>query len=640
MIPILYESTESSFTTNGFGRLSDAIECTVTEERNGGYELFMRYPVKGAHFVDVSLDRLIYATHDDAKVPQAFRIYKVSKPLNGIVSVYAEHISYQLNRMIVMPFDAQSCAGTLAGIEQNVAGGMDGFTLWTDKSVVKRFELKEPQSVRSILSGQSGSILDVYGTGEYEFDMRTVKLYVNRGRDNGVILRYGKNITNITADADMTNVYTAIVPYWTNGEEMVTLPEKIVYAEDQYANRYAEKMAKPVDFSSEIKEKPSPATLRSRAQAYLADNEGWNINQNVKVDFVQLWQTEEYAQYAPLQRVRLCDTVKVIYEPLGIEATAKVVKTTYNVLLDRYDEIEVGEAQSNMTGAVADVTKDVTKEYPTKSFLQKSIERATEMITGGLGGYVKFNYNADGEMEEIVIMDTPDIATAMNVWRWNKNGLGYSSTGYDGEYRLAITADGHIVADFIDTGFLSASRIRAGILTALQGKCQFDVDAGELIIKVVKFLATSSVVGGFVPVKISGGGIEFYNTAGNKSHHLHDYGMMDIYNDSDFRIQFLPRDGGAGDFHWSGLGIAYNLISTHGNLLFDIYHTGNQKIQIRDFDTGAGFIFQGNDDTLYVIDTNNIIYTAQTGEYWVTNSSGDPASFRFVNGILIGTTGF
>lgn len=585
----------------------------------------MQYPVKGEHFADLSLDRLIYATHDDTKVPQAFRIYKISKPLNGIVSVFAEHISYQLNRMIVMPFTASSLAGTLAGIETNVAGGVDGFVFWTDKSVVKSFKLETPQSVRSILAGQEGSILDVYGTGEYEFDMRTVKLYTNRGRNNGVVLRYGKNITNITADTDMTNTYTAIVPYWTNGEETVTLPEKILYASTQYA----EVMANAVDLSGEFNDKPSVSQLRAKANDYLANNQGWLIKQNVKVDFVQLWQTEEYAQYAPLQRVRLCDIVNVIYEPLDIETTAEVVKVVYNVLLDRYDEIEIGEAQSTMSGAVADMTREATKDLPTKSFLEQSIERATEMITGGLGGYVCFHYDADGHPDELLVMDSPDIETAVNVWRWNKNGLGFSSTGYDGTYRLAITADGHIVADFIDTGYMSAERIRAGIMTALSGWVKFDLDAGDLCTKRLYFYDNSHNTGQY----INNQGFHFWqNNPAYEHYQTGDYSILENVG-----MSCLVK-GGAVGIHAKG-GKAYVTVSTDATTGAGYAHIHSDNDV--DFEAGGNVaaIIGGGldisiDSSLTVTDGNGETGTAKSCHLWVTNTSGGQGRLDFVNGIL------
>lgn len=367
MIPILYEATERNFTTNGLGRLSDAVECTVTEERNGSYELYMRYPTTGAHYADIVQEQIIYAPHDDTKVFQPFRIYRISKPLNGIVSVYAEHISYLLTKTVVNPFTASSCAEALSGLRENAIGGTE-FTFWTDKEVSAKFVVTEPHDIRGLLAGQEGSILDVYGTGEYEWDHFNVKLHLHRGADNGVTLRHGKNITDITADTDMTNTYTAIVPYWKNEEKLVMLPEKILYAGTQYAGT----LAKAIDLSDQWENAPTAAQLRIRANKYLANNKGWEITQNTKVDFVQLWQTKEYENYAPLQRVRLCDTVKVVYDPLHVETTAKVVKTVYNVLLDRYDEVEVGDASATLTDAVKDIEDDTSLDEI------KSLIRSTE----------------------------------------------------------------------------------------------------------------------------------------------------------------------------------------------------------------------------------------------------------------------
>lgn len=512
MMPILYESNERSFTTNGLGRLSDAVECTVTEEEDSVFELYMRYPISGAHYGDLAVDRWIYAPHDDTKKRQPFRIYKISKPLNGVVSVYAEHAKYLLNKTIVAPFSAGSCAAALTGLGANAIGGTE-FTFWTDKSIAAKFDVDQPQSIGALLAGQSGSILDVYGKGDYEWDHFTVKLYLNRGSDRNVTLRYGKNITDITADADMSNTYTAIIPFWKNDEKTVMLPERILYADTQYSTT----LAKAVDFSSEWEEEPSEEKLRARAQKYLSDNEGWEIKQNIKVSFVQLYQTEEYAEYAPLQRVSLCDTVTVIYSPLDVSAKAKVVKTAYNVLLERYDEIEIGTASASVNTAVSDVVKESTKDLASVSFLEKSIARATSLITGGLGGYVKFTLNADGEPEEILIMDTPDVSTAVNVWRWNKNGLGYSSTGYDGPYRLAITADGHIVADFIDTGTLTANIIKAGVLQDLDSVTAFNLETGELTTAAIYFWAYSTAIGRYIDFVVNSTGLHFKDVYGKES---------------------------------------------------------------------------------------------------------------------------
>lgn len=105
---------------------------------------------------------------------------------------------------------------------------------------------------------------------------------------------------------------------------------------------------------------------------------------------------------------------------------------------------------------------------PTSTFqqmMQSAISNSTALITGNKGGYVVlYDSDDDGEPDEILIMDTPSIATAQNVWRWNNSGLGYSSTGYNGTFNTAITADGAIVADFITAGTLNGGIIRAGSL--------------------------------------------------------------------------------------------------------------------------------------------------------------------------------
>ena len=220
MIPILYEANETDFTSNGLGRLSDAISCKVIEERNSVYELEMQYHIDGIHYSDITKDRLILAKPFEGGMNQVFHIYKVGKPINGIVTVYAEHISYLLNRMAVKPFTAGSCAGALVEIEDNFVTSCP-FTFWTDKEVTAQMKVIEPHTARELLGGMQGSILDTYGKGDYEFDNFVVKLHSSRGTDKGVSFHYGKNITSLTNESDIQNAYTGIVPYWKDSEDNV-----------------------------------------------------------------------------------------------------------------------------------------------------------------------------------------------------------------------------------------------------------------------------------------------------------------------------------------------------------------------------------------------------------------------------------
>lgn len=457
MIPILYSTSETSFTSNGLGRLTDCISCLVTEERNGIFECEFKYPITGKFYNEmVTNGGIISVTHDDAKDRQPFDIYKYSAPIDGIVTFNARHISYRLSGITVKPFTAASCALALQGIGTNSLS-TNPFSFWTDKAVTSTFTLSVPTSAKAILAGQQGSILDVYGKGEYKFDKFDVKLYTNRGTNSGVTIRYGKNLSDTLVEKDNGEYYNAIVPYW-KGEDgtLVTLTGWYVVQTGETL-RYCV----PVDFSSEFQSQPTELELRTKAAAYLANNTPWLPKENIKVDFVQLWNTDEYKNVAVLERVKLCDTVAIYYPALGLtNSSAKVIKVVYDTLLERYTSIELGEPQQTLAEAIMQPYAQAIASISDKasvSFMEEAIQAATDLITGGLGGHVVINRNANGEPEEILIMDTDDTSTAVNVWRWNLSGLAHSHSGYNGPFDdIAITQDGKINADIITAGTLNA----------------------------------------------------------------------------------------------------------------------------------------------------------------------------------------
>lgn len=459
MIPILYESTETQFTSNGLGRLVDTISATVTEERNGVYELEFEYPISGEKYALIKEGRIVAVTHDETGDVQPFILYKRTATIDGKVKFNAHHLSYRLSNIVVKPFTASGIVDAMAQIVPN-SMNPNPFVFWTDKVVTSQFENETPRSVRSLLGGERGSLLDVFGKGEYEFDKWTVKLHLNRGQDSGVTIRYGKNLSDITQEIDASGYYNAVAPYWKGEDETVTLPDLVVLDDVD------EIRAVPLDLTNEFENAPTQTELRNMAQTRLENSSGINISENIKADFVQLWQTEEYKDYAPLQRVRLCDTVTIIYEPLGVYSIQKkVIKVNWNVLLDRYDEIELGDSQVTLADLVVDMTQRITEGLPTTSMMANAIANATNKITGNKGGYVVLHSDANGTPYEFLVMDSPDINTAVNVWRWNLGGLGFSSTGYNGDFSsLALTMDGQINADMITTGLLSANRIRGGAL--------------------------------------------------------------------------------------------------------------------------------------------------------------------------------
>lgn len=476
MIPILYEGTEQNFITNGLGRLADAISCKVTEERNGQFELEMTYPITGVHYEDITESRIILAKTEEGGNNQAFMIYKISKPLNGIVTINAQHISYLLNGFVVMPFSAVSCADAFGKIAENIVISTP-FSFFTDVQSTVSFHLDSPRAVRNLLGGEQGSLLDTYGGYDYKFDNFDVYLLQNRGRDNGVSIRYGKNLTDLKNSIDSTNVYTGIVPYWADNEgNAMYLPEKVVLSE--HSTDYPYKIIKTVDFSSDFETKPSEAQLRARAQSYIASSTAWKLKNSIDVSFINLGQTDEYKHIAALERVKLCDYVTVVYSKLGVNIKTKVIKTVYNVLTEKYDTISLGDTTYTLAKAIQGALDSPSMTEVTDS-IKSSVSRATKLIQGGLGGHVVFNTDGNGEPQEILIMDTDDIATAVNVIRMNLNGIGFSHNGYNGPFETAWTIDGHFVANFIDTGELDASIIKANTLNAnaLTVEAQSDIGA-------------------------------------------------------------------------------------------------------------------------------------------------------------------
>ena len=493
MIPILYEADETSFTSNGLGRLSSALSCTVTEERNGGYELAMSYPVDGIHFSEIAHSRIIYAVPADGKDPQPFRIYRVSKPMRGKIEVFAEHTSYQLTQCILKPFDAVGINQVLAGLSANTVV-THPFTITSEGnlSTSAEFVLAAPASIRSVMGGQDGSMIDTFG-GEWEWNRFDCILHEARGRDRGVSIRYGKNLLDMTQEENIQNVYTGIVPYWRGQNEAGE--EDYVFLEEGYIEKagvsadYPYKRLQLVDLTQEFDGRPNNQELLDEANAYIDSHDIGKPVVNLTVSFVALWQTEEYKNIAPLERVNLCDTVSVEFEKLGVSATAQVVKTVYNVLLERYDSIELGEPKGTLAKTVQQSIDSVKKSiddakatFTTSAMVQQALDEETAKITGGLGGYVVLKSNADGQTEEILIMDSPDIETAVNVIRMNKNGIGFSQDGYNPEkFVSAWTIDGKFNGQFIATGTLVANQITAGMLRSANGNCYFDLDNDEIV---------------------------------------------------------------------------------------------------------------------------------------------------------------
>lgn len=505
MIPVLFAPNAAAFTSNGIGALSDAVSCVVTEERNGAYELEMVYPLDGEHYGDIVAGSVIRAFCGAARQHQPFRVYKISRPINGRVSVFAQHVSYQLSMIPAAPFTASSASAALSGLASHAAESCP-FSFWTDVTTAGTYTQTAPESIRSRLGGVRGSVLDVYG-GEFEFDGYTVRLWAQRGTDRHVVIRYGKNLTNLKQEESIANTVTGVYPFYLSEVAYVELPEKTISAPSAAGYPYPRTV--PLDLSNEFESTPTVEQLRTAAQNYIS-RAGIGVPAvSLSVSFANLADTVEYADVSALEQVELCDVIGVRYERLGVDATAKVTKTTWDVLAGRYKSIEVGDARTTLAATIAE-TEAQAEEAVKPSALAVDIKRATDLITGVSGGVIRFNYNGDGEPYELYILDTGDIATAQNVWRFNANGWGHSSTGWNGPFPLAATLDGGIVADFITAGTLTGLAINNGSGT-------FHVDSAGNVVANSLESSDATITGGKINISTAADSTDYITLNSTKA---------------------------------------------------------------------------------------------------------------------------
>lgn len=477
MIPILYAASETDFTTNGIGLLTDAVSCTVTEERNGAYETTLVYPAKGHLAEYIAEDAIIKAKANDTDEPQLFRIYKSGKQIGSNTTWNAEHISYELTGNPVERFSVSGVNAEQA-LNRLLAAAVfkHKYTGTSDITTVNSTSIADVVSVRKALGGVKGSILDTWG-GEYHFNNYRIELLKARGADNGVTIEYGKNLTDAKQERNIANIVTAIFPYakyTPEGEEnevYISLKEKtLVHAG---AADYAYKRCEIVDFSSEWESGTiiTEDMLRAKAEAYL-EKISTEPDINITLSYAQLKKTKDYKNIQVMENVALCDTVTVRIDKLQIEATAKIVKVKYDSLKEHYDTMEIGSVRTNLTKQLTatqqEVTESIKKNQTRAEQIKKQIEQTiadtTAAITGNSGGYVVLY--PEKNPQEIYILDQPELSKAKNVWRWNLAGLGHSSTGVNGKFTTAITADGQIVADFITAGELTGAILKAGTVYA------------------------------------------------------------------------------------------------------------------------------------------------------------------------------
>ena len=466
MIPIIYGPEEQTFTSEGLGRVRDIISGSVKEKLNGLCELNATVPVDGQDADLLTESSFVFAKASDKDLTgQPFRIYRTNqKAKDKKIQVYARHWLYDASGIPVGPFTAVGVVPALTGLISNSLEDHP-FKVWTDiANTETTYSQAVPLSFRQCLGGVAGSILDRFG-GEYEWAMDTVKLHAHRGSDTGVYIQYKKNLTAFEIDRNNeAAAYTGCLAFYKTDEiAVIGSVQKISNPEDFPAQKIF-----ILDCTSDFDEAPTVEQLNARATAYMtANNFGIPYKDNLKVSFAPLWKTEEYKNVAALERIGLGDYVHVVYKQYDL--IMQVIETDYDFVNERYNSITLGTKKASLSSKVAEIAKGTQGEVidEARSMMEAEFDHAADVLSGGTGGYVVIGRNADGQPNEIYIMDSPDTGTAVNVMRMNYAGIAFSSSGVNGPFTSAWTLDSTFTADVITTGHLNGNLITAGsILTS------------------------------------------------------------------------------------------------------------------------------------------------------------------------------
>lgn len=478
--------------------LKDAIKCEVTEARNGIYELVLEYPVSGKYFKDIAVEKYIKAKPNIKGKFQLFRIYSVSKPILGTVTVNGEHISYKLSHYPIKTL-APSKTTALAAIDrvlsaanENINGPHKFSADFCNITTVAQFGA-ELCSARAALGGIRGSVLDCFG-GEYEFDNFKVKLHKSRGVNKGVSIRYGKNMTDMKLTLSVENSYTGIFPYFTDNDKTTTLTEGTIHVDNHSG---IDERILTMDFTSYFDdgEEKNETTLRAHVLEYLENNDINAVDGSMTVSMIDLSKSAHSGYVTVLETVSLCDTVKVINTLMDVSVTMKVVKTVYDAIGEKYVSLELGTPSSNFADVIkqtqrtADEALKRASQVPDTSAIeqkfQDELDDMTKKITGASGGHVVLNPSKNPQ-ELLLLCDSDKLETARKLYRWNSAGLSYSPNGYNGPYTAAFLGDdGKLIINNVTARSISANLIKSDTIMS---------DSGDLLINLVNSQVVSGAI--------------------------------------------------------------------------------------------------------------------------------------------------
>ena len=451
----LYETVPNDLSQNGDVLMDWVTEPEITRQINGEFSLFGTYSLEGQFAKDIKKGKFVKALWEN-DTWQYFEIKDYIKDLTTI-SINAFHIGYMANRNFIGKSFTQN--GNGQAIMNDLKANQAFAQRFEFKSTVPthhQFTAKQVNVIDAIIGSNNGqqNLVAVTG-GELDMDNFTLNLKDKIGEDNGYRIDFGINLESIEENVNDMSVVNSLfligaVPEGTNYDAAQD-PITFSFLEVSGVNDSNRKIAK-----RENADCKTIAELKAWGQSLFDKDRIHEPKATHEVNMVMLENTEEYKDlYDHISKLHFGDTAYCNLKEIDIEVVERMVQCTWYPRLKKYKDVVLGNELGTYTSSVNTAVQAVATKIEQKSEqLLGAVINATNWITGTTGGYVRFR--PKNAPSEILIMDTDDVATAKKVWRWNLGGLGYSSTGVNGPFGLAMTQDGVIVADYIKSGIIQA----------------------------------------------------------------------------------------------------------------------------------------------------------------------------------------
>lgn len=485
----LFKSDETDFTNDGIEILDDICIESYTEWVDNGKWIFESKFKIDHDKSDKILNECILQLPTE-KGLQPFRIKNIDKENKKYIIVTGHHEGFEFNNNFILDtyIEEKSGRAAIAQIQANTVI-TSRFTLSSDIDIQSSSRMVRKNGMDALIGDDENSFINRWG-GHLVLNNHNIAMNSEIGEDRDVLIAAGKNITYFKGTINTEEVVTGICAESYDG---ILLPENIYYS--PLADNYPEKHIQKIKFD-DIKYKYSEHSdgeegYETLDEVYKALREAcddlFNVSNidkpkcTIRVNIVELTKTDQYKGDEINERIYQGDTVTIDLQDYGFNVKLKNISNRYNSLKDRYEDITFGESIITGLSLIKDIQSKVDKVTELvganswQELLDQSMEEATKLINEGIkDSYVAVKKN------EILIMDDPDVNSAINVIRMNKNGIAYSMTGYNGPYTLALTIDGVINASLIRSGELDAAFMKVGTLQSLDASCWWNLDNGTI----------------------------------------------------------------------------------------------------------------------------------------------------------------